>query len=286
MTHEADNLRNEDTGKPETGGNGPGAHIGDVKMKAPPPPLPQDAPTGAATFPDKFWPQIDYFLHHPGQTLESLRTDKELWRLSRIFLVITLAMAAIYGGTMGATNLLQGSTMLIGDKLLMIAVTAVKVPALFLVTLAIVLPPIYVSNAFMGARLGFRQMLALLLSSLTVTNTVLASTATVAFFFALTSKSYNFIKLLHVVFFGYAGMTGLAYLVRCVKTMATAGRKSTPQAIFVLWLVLYMFVGTQLAWVLRPFVGSPGMPFQFFRPRQGNFYESVLNSAQDLFNDD
>ena len=78
-----------------------------------------------------------------------------------------------------------------------------------LLTLAIVLPPIYVSNAFVGAQLLFRQMLAMLLGSVAITVTVLSSMATVAFFFALTSRSYDFIKLLHVLFFAYAGLTGL-----------------------------------------------------------------------------
>ena len=31
------------------------------------------------------------------------------------------------------------------------------------------------------------------------------------------------------------------------------------------WLVLFAFVGIRLGWVLRPFVGSPGAPTQFFR---------------------
>ena len=31
------------------------------------------------------------------------------------------------------------------------------------------------------------------------------------------------------------------------------------------WLVLYVFVTIQLAWMLRPFVGSPGLATTFFR---------------------
>jgi hypothetical protein len=147
----------------------------------------------------------------------------------------------------------------------------------------IVLPPIYVSNAFVGARLQFRQMVAALLASLTVTVTVLASMATVALFFSLTSRSYNFLKLLHVVFYIYAGLSGLSYLRRSVGAMTPKGK--TTGGLFVLWLVLYMFVGTQLAWVLRPFVGSPKMQFQLFRPRKGNFYECVWKSIHQTAKD-
>jgi hypothetical protein len=31
------------------------------------------------------------------------------------------------------------------------------------------------------------------------------------------------------------------------------------------WLVLYVFVGIQMAWILRLFVGAPGAPVEFFR---------------------
>jgi len=43
------------------------------------------------------------------------------------------------------------------------------------------------------------------------------------------------------------------------------------------WLGLYVFVGIQMAWVVRPFVGAPGQPVQFFRAASwGNAYEVVL----------
>jgi len=34
------------------------------------------------------------------------------------------------------------------------------------------------------------------------------------------------------------------------------------------WLVVYSFVGIQLAWVLRPFVGSPTELVQFIRTEE------------------
>lgn len=236
-----------------------------------------------ACFPKGFWKSVDYLLHHPEQVLESFKRDRDLGRLSRIFFIISLIMSAIYGAVMGATNLLQGSIMPLHGKLLMILITGIKVPMLFLLTLIIVFPPIYVSNAFVGVRLSFQKMLALLLSSIAITATVLASTATIAFFFSLTTKSYNFIKLLHVFFFICAGYSGLSYLVRCIKAISPAEMRLTTGKLFVMWLLLYIFVGTQLAWVLRPFVGSPNEKFQVFRPRKGNFYESVLYSTREVF---
>lgn len=243
-----------------------------------PPPVRRDPPPPAepAEFPRGFWPCVDYLLRNPDRVLASLRADRDLGVLIGIFFRIGLITSLLYGAVMGATNLLQGSELSLGNKLLQIAVTGLKVPVLFLLTCAIVLPPIYVSNAFVGSRLSFRQMVAVLLSSLAMTTTVLASMATVALFFALTSQSYHFLKLLHVVFFAYAGLTGLVYQRRCLRALMPPG--ASTGGLWVLWLALYMFVGTQLAWVLRPFVGDPGAEFQLFRPRSGNFYESVVRS--------
>ncbi len=246
---------------------------------------PEPSPPEPACFPRGFWKGADYLLHHPEEVLESFKRDKDLGRLSRIFFVISLIMAAIYGAVMGATNLLQGSSMPLDGKLLMILITGIKVPVLFLLTLIIVFPPIYVSNAFVGVRLSFQKMLALLLASIAISSTVLASTATVALFFSLTTKSYNFIKLLHVFFFICAGYSGLSYLFGCIKAISPPGMRQTPGKLFVVWLLLYIFVGTQLAWVLRPFVGSPNEKFQVFRPRSGNFYESVLYSSRKVFSE-
>ena len=38
----------------------------------------------------------------------------------------------------------------------------------------------------------------------------------------------------------------------------------------------------QLAWNLRPFIGSRGLPFEVVRQREGNFYLAVIQSAADL----
>ncbi len=250
-------------------------------MPIPPrPPRPRPEP---AVFPPGFWRKVDYLLQCPEAVLESIRRDVDLWSLARLFLVISIVMAAIYGAVMGATNLLQASVMDRTDKFMLIGVTAVKVPVLFLLTLFIVLWPIYISNAFEGSRLSFRRMVVVMLSSTAVMSTMLASMATVALFFSLTSTNYHFMKVLHVAFFIYAGVTGLGWLLRSLQAAAEGHGKPTPPLLFVGWLVLYMFVGTQLAWVLRPFVGSPNEQFQLFRPRHGNFYESVLQSMGKLF---
>jgi hypothetical protein len=49
-----------------------------------------------------------------------------------------------------------------------------------------------------------------------------------------------------------------------------------------LWIALYAFVGSQMAWTLRPFVGAPGLPFELFRQLGGNFYANILASIGEI----
>jgi hypothetical protein len=252
----------------------------------PEPPKPPELPVEPAQLPRGLMNGVNYVLQNPRAITESLRRDDDLWKLSRTLLVIIVAMSAIYGFVMGGTNWLQGSPVIWRVDFLMMLVTAIKVPVLFLLTLLIVVPPIYVSSTFVGARGSFSQMCALLLASLAITAITLASMASVAFFFSLTTRSYSFIKVLHVLFFAYAGVAGLIYLVRGFNTIIGPTTSNVRVPLFMAWLVLYMFVGTQLAWVMRPFVGNPGMEFEIFRPRSGNFYENVLESVGDMFAED
>ncbi len=52
--------------------------------------------------------------------------------------------------------------------------------------------------------------------------------------------------------------------------------------VFTCWIVVFGLVGAQMGWVLRPFIGSPSQPFQWFRARHSNFFEAVGNTLFDL----
>jgi len=49
-----------------------------------------------------------------------------------------------------------------------------------------------------------------------------------------------------------------------------------------IWFVVFAFVGSQMAWSLRPFVGAPNLGFQIFRQQEGNFYQGVWLSVVGL----
>lgn len=49
-----------------------------------------------------------------------------------------------------------------------------------------------------------------------------------------------------------------------------------------IWILLFGFVGTQLAWTLRPFFGNPGQDFALFRSIEGNFYAEIIRTITQL----
>jgi hypothetical protein len=53
--------------------------------------------------------------------------------------------------------------------------------------------------------------------------------------------------------------------------------------VFTCWIVVFAVVGAQMAWVLRPFIGDPSLPFEWFRQRESNFFEAVWKIMNSLF---
>jgi hypothetical protein len=83
----------------------------------------------------------------------------------------------------------------------------------------------------------------------------------------------------------YAGLLSHAKLLGLVTAWAHV-RSAAVKAFFA-WTLGNLFVGAQLAWVLRPYFVSPGLEVAFLRPDplRGNFYETVGGSFLRLFSD-
>jgi hypothetical protein len=81
-----------------------------------------------------------------------------------------------------------------------------KMPTLFLMTLVICFPSLYVFSALLGSRLSFAQMLRVLLAIVAVTVTVLASFGPIVGFFALSTENQPFMVLLNVAFCAVGGV--------------------------------------------------------------------------------
>jgi hypothetical protein len=61
-----------------------------------------------------------------------------------------------------------------------------------------------------------------------------------------------------------------------------AGDRPASMLLLYIWILLFGFVGTQLAWTLRPFFGNPGKPFELFRDIDGTFYSDIFSTLGSL----
>jgi hypothetical protein len=101
----------------------------------------------------------------------------------------------------------------------------------------------------------------------------------------ITSDNYSFIKLLHVAIFVFSGIFAVKTITEGL-TFSCEKKNIYPKLgmkIFKIWVVILAFVSSQLAWSLRPFVGSHDLPQELFRTKQSNFYVAVMQSAANLF---
>ena len=161
---------------------------------------------------------------------------------------------------------------------------AIKLPTLFLGTLAICFPGFYVIQVLVGSRLSLSQVLALVLGALSLSAILLAAVVPIPLFFLLTGANYYFLTLLHVMIVLGAGLLGMAALheglaFACEKRGVYPKKAMT---IMKVWAVLFAFVGIQMAWNLQPFVGDRGQPFALFRHNEGNFYTAVVYSLRKI----
>ncbi|MDP6763580.1 MAG: hypothetical protein QF860_12035 [Planctomycetota bacterium] len=101
----------------------------------------------------------------------------------------------------------------------------------------------------------------------------------VTLFTYVASRDYNFAVLVNGVYFAVATLAGQVTLARHYRPLfATDPRHRLGYAA---WVLLYVFVAIQLAWVLRPFVGAPGVPTRFFR--EGAWSNAYVVVAEDVW---
>ncbi len=188
-------------------------------------------------------------------------------------LVSSSAFFAVYGLILGAYHSWYQAL-----------ISALKLPALYLLTLIICFPTLYFFNVMFGSKHNFEQYLCLLMTAMGVISVLLFGFAPVALFFLLSTKNYQFFLLLNVVILGITGGLGIQFFYQGMQRLTQGDREGREirDRILLAWLGLYGFVGSQLAWTLRPFFGSPGKPFELFRELESNFYVAVWQALKTL----
>ena len=207
---------------------------------------------------------IEEFLKRSDVFLKNLIDEKGLTNYFVDSNLAILVLSAFYGATMG--------TWAGGVSILF---SALKVPILLLISLYLTIPSYYVLYSLLGGKRSLRQTALLLLFSFTVMATVLIALVPINLFFVITttksSDTYAFVVLLNIAIFTLAGFFALTNFVKGAKVLYGESLENWKPA-FLLGSLILMIVGTQLAWVLRPYFDY--YPW-FIRPLESNFYTAM-----------
>jgi len=214
---------------------------------------------------------INYFLQ---QADGSLRTGVEksdveapgfdTTRLRQQVLQI-ICFGVLYGCAMGTFGGIGG------ERFWQLVFSGVKVPLLLLVTFVLALPSFFVMNNLVGVGEDFPRVLRALVTTQAVLTIVLASLAPFTLLWYASSSNYRIAIFFNSLMFAVASITAQFWLRRHYAVLIA--RDIRHRTLLRLWLLLYAFVGIQMGWVLRPFIGDPGSSVQFFRADSwGNAY--------------
>ena len=163
--------------------------------------------------------------------------------------------------------------------------TGIKIWLLLFLTMVICFPSFYIVQLILGSKMAIKQLLILLLSGLVVVTTVMLAFAPIVLFFQLSSDNYQFLQLLHVLVFLFSGFYGMRIVLEALNRVFESNQvyPKIGLTVFKIWVVIFAFVGMQLSWNLRPFIGSKDLPFELFRAKtQGNLYTYIFGALGNL----
>ncbi|MEW6126764.1 MAG: actin-binding WH2 domain-containing protein [Acidobacteriota bacterium] len=188
--------------------------------------------------------------------------------------LIAAVSFGIYGAIIGSQH-----------SLLQALSSCLKLPILFLLTSAICMPTLFIFSSFFGSKRSVLQTFVLLSTGSAIIGLALVGFAPITLFFIVTTHNYQFFKILNVSFFSVSGLLGVLFFNRMYVQLSEDNVQMIKARRMFLrfWLLLFAFVGTQLAWTLRPFFGAPGLPFEIVREIGGNFYTDIFRSMGHLF---
>ena len=171
------------------------------------------------------------------------------------------------------------------------AYVAIKLPLLILLTtlgnglLNGMLAPL------LGLNLRVRQVSLAILMSFAIAAAILGAFSPLMFFLEWNAPpmsapagervaAHSLILVTQALVIAFAGVAANLRLLQLLRR-ASDSTAAAAKVLFA-WLAGNLLLGSQLAWILRPFIGSPALPLQFLRPDalQGNFFESFLGALR------
>jgi hypothetical protein len=208
---------------------------------------------------------------------DTILGGENAWKRILVQYAVFLLLTMFYGIVMGSYH-----------GVLQAVSTGVKVPVLFSLTLIVCCPAFLIIQLILGSKLRLSQMISILLSGFVLTSSIMLAFLPIVVFFQLTGGNYYFLILLHLAIWALSGFFGMTVIINALKFSCEKKNiyPHTGVVVFRFWIVILAFVGIQLAWNLRPFLGNRQEPFKLLRKYEGNFYTAIIYSIQQLADTD
>jgi hypothetical protein len=210
----------------------------------------------------------------------------ERWESRRLWfcLAVVIVGAGLFGAALGAWR--SPMQALYGG---------IKVPLVVLLTTAGTALLNGMLAPLLGLNIKFRQSLMVILFSHTIAAIILGGFSPILYFVvcnappvpttaSASAAGHSIVLVVEVGLIAFAGVVANVRLRQLLDRLS--GSQPVSRRIMLAWLAANLFLGAQISWLLRPFVGAPELPVEFLRSNafQGNFYETVFLALKNLFN--
>src|SRR5580704_10974083 len=185
---------------------------------------------------------------------------------------------------------LYGATIGLWRSPLQAVYVAVKIPLVIMLTAAGNAALNGMLAQLLGTGLSFRQTSLAIVMSFAVAAIILASLSPLVLFLQVNTPPLSsgghggdVMLVALVAAIAFAGVVANVRLLGLIEH-ASHSRAVALQTLFA-WLAGNLLLGSQIAWVLRPYVGPPDLPVEFLRaePWRGNFFDALASAVLRLW---
>ena len=186
-----------------------------------------------------------------------LRPDAPTMALPKLAVLVALC-GAIQGAIMGSYALFNGGSPLF------ILWAAFKVPLFLGIAAGLCFPALRVLYYLVGLSDEFGPTIRAFAAAQAAFAAILAALSPFILVFYVSGLSYRGALMLNLITFAIAGIS--AQSVARGRLQLLLARDARHLKLWLTGFAMWAFVAVQLAWNLRPFIGSPTAEIQFLRP--------------------
>lgn len=151
----------------------------------------------------------------------------------------------------------------------------------------------WILSQSLGFKVTFRQSINIILYGFSVSSLILFSLIPVVLFVLIntpspvSANSELGVSVMTVVTVLFISISGIISNIRLYSFLAFQLPQKIALLVLSVWLFINLFLGAQISWNLRPFIGTPDRKVEFIRKNafKGTFYEDMAMKIKKILLD-